>query len=193
LHAQISVRPVGNNAPPVVVNTELQANWELLKPDESSVKLIEDAARTETMRSALQFYTFDVNHKESEHVTPQPEYSVAAGRDMSCSGSADGLPSSVCDEVLVRFHDQTWDTHQQLILRKGRPLVFTISFSGLPFTDDHADVVLRPTKHLAEQTTDLTEIWGGEIVYHDVFITRIEPFATAPAVNPPISWPALQQ
>jgi len=63
----------------------------------------------------------------------------------------------------------------------GKDPVTAITWSMPVFdSDEHADVILRPSVHSAVGTLDMTQIWGEELVLHNVPVSRM---AWAPSLS----------
>lgn len=84
----------------------------------------------------------------------------------------DRLPCDLAVDVQARWDDQLRSLGS-LVMRKNYPrLGAHMEVKGpVPFDiPDHVDIELVPSDAAALNTVDVTEIWGGEIVFHDIYV-----------------------
>ncbi len=150
-------------------NPKLSAEWELVGKGESTVEVIPDdslAVRGQVEAALV---------VEKLEVRPHP--TVSGGVSLSLNLKIGALPVPVSYDVFLRGADGTeWK-------------LSGISASGpthygtgglLPakanFNAKHVDLIFRPSPGAAESTIDITRMWNGEVVVHNV----------------PVSWPTTQ-
>jgi hypothetical protein len=80
-------------------------------------------------------------------------------------------PVIVGADVFLRNNGREWAVGSILTDHDLSPT--ELNWTPVPgFSADRADIILRPNIKRAEQTVDVTEIWGEEIILKDVPVTR---------------------
>jgi hypothetical protein len=100
---------------------------------------------------------------------------------LSLSLDAKALPVDTAFEGFIRVGGKEYPC-SSVDFRKGTPGGYSTGTNKFPKPmPPKADLILRSSERVARGTTDLTQIWQGEIVLRDIPVQRAAPASTASA------------
>jgi len=146
---------------------KLSAPFMLHAADHQTVSLISDPRWREPMKTWITSVTCPGLYWDKQSMTLNPGWLASPPLDGSF-------------EIYVKTSRREYKG-SEIDVYAGKDPVTAITWSMPVFdSDEHADVILRPSVHSAVGTLDMTQIWGEELVLHNVPVSRM---AWAPSLS----------
>lgn len=157
-----SFKPDG---PPIVeYPVELEGTFELVEPDVQTVTLIDAPERADAVRAAVKIRDGAYERSREGEV----EFMI----DVTAS------PVTLAHDVIVRAGGREVKMGT-ITCRAGTGTSTNVNGKLPDLRGDRVDIVLRPSLDAAHATTELVELWDGEVVIPNVKVARYDP-ATRP-------------
>lgn len=146
-----------------------EVELEVLPATAETVELVKDETLAASVKNSIQVSIRD------EEAKPYQE----AGRRVRLSMR--GAPMDVAFDVIIRGPGREW--YGDLVSRaSGQSSTYTPDLDLGP-ADAVYEVILKPNPDLVRRTTDITRIWGLDVVYKDIPVTA-EPKYRGAVVSP---------
>ncbi len=145
----------------IIATSKLTAStpWQLLPADQPTVKLVHDPAQSAAMQNAFTIKSLKFDPKSWN------------GFVLDMQGNSP--PVMLISRMIIRNKQKEWP---------GNVITFSTRTGGgggyiikaTEFTGDTVDVILRPDVNAAADTLNVDAIWGDEIIFKNVKVTRGE-------------------
>jgi hypothetical protein len=158
--------PFGVGQPPLV-ETQLtaEADTELVPPGSPTVLLIEDNARADAMRKAVEVR----------------DCRVWGGLLLQATIVTHAPPVPLVVRPLVRANGKEWPAGGPITIPAGQDRTHGFSLDLAEPIGERVDVVLSPDLGAAENDHALSEVWAREIVIRDVKVIHAKQPTTKPS------------
>lgn len=146
-----NIHPHGSSKPPVTDDTfVLDAPWTLVPPDTPTVAMVTDEERWRELKSSL---SGALRGNNEQGITPV----------VHCNG----VGIDLAFEAFLQSRSESREL-EPLTIRRSLVVGSGLgTFHGLD-PNSPTDLVLRPSIAEAEQTVEMSQIWGGELLFRNL-------------------------
>ena len=135
----------------------LRSRFELVPADRQTVELVRDPAVLARLAQSL---------KLRELVFSPDTRRLDVGINV-----VQLLPVDFAADVIIRAGDHEWITRGVVMNASSAGQTSATADNVDAFDATHADVIIRGSAAAASRTTDMTRVWGGELIFENVPVT----------------------